>query len=93
MRIWGTADSPVRSNRGSVDAFWITNARGAVVVRKAQSVEPRATRGLHYCSWTVTNAREWFDSKNPNVRFQFTDGKLVQVLARGCDGADVRLLK
>ena len=50
-------------------------------------------KGIHYCSESVTNVREWFDGKSPDVRFQFKDGKLVQLVVRGCDGKDIELLK
>jgi hypothetical protein len=48
---------------------------------------------MHYCSESVTNIREWFDEKHPDVRFQFKENKLAQVTVRSCDGKDIRLLE
>jgi hypothetical protein len=81
------------SNRGAVDAFWIRNLNGKVIERKMNSPSANAWREVHYCAESVTNMREWFDIKNPNVRFQFAGGRLAQVVVRGCDGSDVHLLK
>lgn len=81
------------SNRGLVAAFWIRNLHGRVIGRKMNSPNWNPWRGVHYCAQSVTNVREWFDNRNPNVRFHFSDGKLLQIAVRGCDGNDVRLLK
>ena len=80
------------SNRGSENAFWIRESRGRVLVRKTHFTGKNGSQGIHYCSVSITNIREWFDSKHPNVRFQFKDGKLVQVMVRSCDGKDIHLL-
>lgn len=81
------------SNRGSENAFWIRNSHGKVIERKTHVPGPHYWRGIHYCRESVTNVREWFDAKVPDVRFQFKDGKLVQVVVRGCDGRDLYLVK
>jgi hypothetical protein len=81
------------SNRGSENAFWIRDSRGKVIERKTHFLGPHYWSGIHYCSKSVTNVREWFDAKHPDVRFRFKDGKLVQVAVRGCDGKDLHLLK
>lgn len=81
------------SNRGSENAFWIRDSQGRIVERKTHSLGPHHWLGIHYCSESVTNVREWFDAKRPDVRFQFKDGQLVQVVVRSCDGRDLRLLK
>jgi len=81
------------SNRGSENAFWIRDSHGKVIKRKTHFLGTHYCLGIHYCSESVTNVREWFDGKHPDVRFQFKDGKLVQVVVRGCDGKDLRLLK
>ena len=81
------------SNRGSENAFWIRNSRGDVIERKTHSLGPHYWQGIHYCSRSVTNVREWFDAKAPDVRFQLKDGKLVQVVVRSCDGKDLHLMK
>lgn len=79
------------SNRGSENAFWIRDASGKILHRKTHS--PEFPGGLHYCRISISNVREWFDAKNPNVRFQVKDGELVQVTVRGCDGRDLQLLR
>lgn len=81
------------SNRGSVNAFWIRDSSGKVIEHKTHFLGTHYWLGIHYCSQSVTNVREWFDAKNPDVRFQIKDGKLVQVLVRSCDGKDLHLLK
>jgi hypothetical protein len=81
------------SNRGSENAFWIRNLRGEVIERKTHHIGPHYGQRIHYCSETITNVREWFDAKAPDVRFQLKDGKLVQVVVRSCDGKDVHLMK
>ena len=81
------------SNRGSENAFWIRDSRGRVIERRTHSLGLHYWIGIHYCSESVTNVREWFDGKHPDVRFQFKDGKLAQVVVRGCDGKDLQLLK
>jgi hypothetical protein len=81
------------SNRGSLNAFWIRDSSGKVIDRKTHFFGLHYWLGVHYCSETVTNVREWFDAKNPNVRFQFKNGKLMQVYVRSCDGKNLRLLK
>jgi len=81
------------SNRGSENAFWVRDTRGNVIQRKTHFLGPDYWRGIHYCSESVTNVREWFDGKAPDVRFQFRDAKLVQVAVRSCDGKDLRLLR
>ena len=80
------------SNRGSENAFWVRDSDGKVVACKSHWVGPNLFRGIHYCSESVTNVREWFDAKDPHVRFQFGGGKLTQVVVRGCAGNDLRLL-
>jgi hypothetical protein len=80
------------SNRGSENAFWIRDSHGKVIERKTHAFGPRHWWGIHYCEESVTNVRDWFDPKNPDVRFRFADGKLVQVVVRSCDGKDLRLL-
>jgi hypothetical protein len=67
------------SNRGSENAFWIRNSQGKVIERKTHLLGLYHWWGIHYCSKSVTNVREWFDAKDPRVRFQFKDGKLVQI--------------
>jgi hypothetical protein len=81
------------SNRGSENAFWIRNSRGEVIERKTHSIGPHYWLGIHYCSKSVTNVREWFDAKAPDVRFRLKDGKLVQVLVRSCDGKELHLMR
>jgi hypothetical protein len=84
------------SNHGSENAFWIRDSHGKVIERKKhlfQIVGTNNSLGIHYCTATVTNVRVWFDWKQPDVRFRFKDGKLVQVAVRGCDGNDLQLLK
>ena len=81
------------SNRGSENAFWVRSSHGNVIGRKTHSLGPDHWRGIHYCSESVTNVREWFDGAHPDVRFQLRDGKLLQVTVRSCDGKDLDLLK
>jgi len=81
------------SNRGSVNAFWVRDSRGNVMERKTHNLGLHYWIGVHYCSESVTNVSQWFDEQHPHVRFQFSDGRLVQVTVRGCDGKDVHLLK
>jgi hypothetical protein len=81
------------SNRGSENAFWIRNSQGEVIERKTHLLGTHYWLGIHYCSESVTNVREWFDREHPDVRFQLRNGKLVQVEVRSCDGKDLRLLK
>ncbi len=73
------------SNRGSENAFWIRDLHGKVLERKTHFLGPHYWSGIHYCSESVTNVREWFDGRHPDVRFQFKDGKLVQVTVKSCD--------
>jgi hypothetical protein len=81
------------SNRGSENAFWIRDSHGMLIERKTHFFGTHYWLGIHYCSESVTNVREWFDAKHPDVRFQFKGGELVQVVVRGCDGKDLHLLK
>jgi hypothetical protein len=81
------------SNRGSENAFWIRDSQGRMIERKTHSFGLHHWWGIHYCEESVTNVREWFDKADPAVRFQFADGKLIQVLVRSCDGKDLYLLK
>jgi hypothetical protein len=81
------------SNRGSENAFWIRNSQGKLIERKTHLLGPHHWSGIHYCSESVTNLREWFDGRDPGVRFQFKDGRLVQVVVRSCDGKDLHLMK
>ena len=76
------------SNRGSTNAFWIRDSKGRVIARRTHSI----SWDFHDCTESVTNVREWFDEKNPAVRFQLNNGKLSQVVVRGCDGKDLELL-
>jgi hypothetical protein len=80
------------SNRGSENASWIRTSDGRLLKRKTHAVGRNNWVGLHYCSETVSNVREWFDEKQPNVRFQIESGKLMQVTVRSCDGKDLHLL-
>src|SRR5437879_4809230 len=73
------------SNRGSENAFWIRDRQGKVIARKTHFFGAHYWLGIHYCAESVSNVREWFDGKQPDVKFQFKDGKLVQVAVRGCD--------
>jgi hypothetical protein len=81
------------ANRGGVSAFWVRDAAGKLLERRTHDLGPRAWPGVHYCAMSVSNVREWFDLKNPNVRFGIKDGNLVQIVVRGCDGRDVQLLR
>jgi hypothetical protein len=81
------------SNRGSENAFWIRNYQGQLIQRKTHFLGPHYWQGIHYCSESVTNVREWFNEKDPEVRFQLKSGKLLQVTVRSCDGKDLQLLK
>jgi len=81
------------SNRGSENAFWIRDTHGNVIERKTHDLGVNHWWGIHYCSESVTNVREWFDAKQPDVRFEVKNGKLVQVTVRSCDGKDLHLLK
>ncbi len=81
------------SNRGSENAFWIRDTHGRVIERKSHFEGPHYWFGIHYCSESVSNVREWFDQKRPDVRFYFKDSQLLQVVVRSCDGKDLQLLK
>ena len=81
------------SNRGSDHLFWLRDTRGKVIQIKSEFYGPYHWKGIYYCGATASNVREWFDAKDPNVRFQFTSGKLAQVLVRSCDGRDLRMMK
>lgn len=81
------------SNRWSPNAFWIRDSHGRIIERKTVFFGPHYWVGIHYCKETVTNVREWFDGKHPDVRFQIKGGKLLQVIVRSCDGKDLRLMK
>jgi hypothetical protein len=74
------------SNRGSENAFWIRDRQGKLLSRKTHN-----DGGIHYCQESVTNIREWFDEKQPDVRFQFKDDKLSQLSVRSCDGKELNL--
>jgi hypothetical protein len=74
------------SNRGSENAFWIRNHQGKLIAHKTHN-----SAGIHYCHESVTNVRQWFDEKQPNVDFQIKDGKLSQVTVRSCDGKALHL--
>jgi hypothetical protein len=80
------------SNRGSENAFWIRDSHGKVIERKTHAFGLHQWWGIHYCNESVTNIREWFNKADPAVRFQFANGKLMQVLVRSCDGKDLHLL-
>jgi hypothetical protein len=80
------------SNSGSENTFRSRDSRGKVIVRKTHFLGRNYRVGLHYCSESVTNVRDWFDGKHPDVRFQFKDGKLVQVAVRSCEGKELYLL-
>src|SRR5437763_5747358 len=75
------------------NAFWMRNSHVEMIKRKSHWLGAHYWVGIHYCSESVTNIREWFDGEDPDVRFQFKDGKLVQVTVRSCDGKDLHLLK
>ena len=45
--------------------------------------------GIRFCRMSVTNVREWFDEKRPDVIFRFDGYKLTNVSVRGCDGREV----
>lgn len=81
------------SNHGSENAFWIRDSSGKLMERRTPNSGAYYWPGIHYCSESVTNVREWSDVERPDVRFQFQDGELEQVVVRGCDGKDLRLLK
>jgi hypothetical protein len=55
-----------------------------------------ATHGLaefEYCSKSVTVSREWYDEKNPQVRFALeSSGKEQGIFLRDCKGRTVELL-
>jgi len=80
------------SNRGSENAFWIRDSQGKVITRKTHFLGMHYWYGIHYCTESVTNVREWFDGKRPDVKFRFENGKLLQVTVRSCDGKELRLL-
>jgi hypothetical protein len=79
------------SNRGSKNAFWIRDRQGKLITWKTHNFSLHYWLGIHYCRYSVTNVREWFAEKQPDVKFQFKDGKLSQVSVRSCDGKEVQL--
>jgi hypothetical protein len=81
------------SNRGSENAFWIRDSLGRLIKRRTHVLGLHYWFGIHYCHESVTNVREWFDGEHPDVRFQFKNGQLEQVVVRSCDGKDLHLLK
>jgi hypothetical protein len=70
------------SNRGMVPLYWLRNFGG-----KELGLVP--VSAIHFCRRSVTNVREWFDEKNPDVTFQFDGDKLSNVTVSGCDGRAV----
>ena len=48
---------------------------------------------MHVEKRSPDNVREWFDEQQPDVRFEYTEGRLGAVVVRGCDGRDVRVTK
>jgi len=80
------------SNRGMGNLFWIRDDKGRLVQRRTDYYSLHYWPGVHYCSMSVTNVREWFDAKHPDVRFRFANTKLRQIIVRGCDGKEVPLL-
>jgi hypothetical protein len=82
------------SNRGSENAYWIRDSSGKLIKRRTHSLGLLDNLfGIHYCHESVTNVREWFDPMHPDVRFQFKNGRLEQVVVRSCDGKDLHILK
>ena len=79
------------SNRGSENAFWVRSSDGRLIKRKTHNLGRDHWVGVHYCLESVTNVRQWFDEKQPDVRFQIEAGKLVHVTVRSCDGKDLNL--
>ena len=77
------------SNRGSENAYWVRDSQGRAIASRKHS----GGAGIDYCRESVTNVREWYDGKRPDVRFEVRGGRLVQVLVRGCGGKDVPLLR
>lgn len=75
------------SNKGMTSAYWIRDRNGRVIKHRKHS-----KLFLHYCRESVTNIQEWFNEKEPNVRFILSQGKLRQVIVQGCDGKDINLL-
>jgi hypothetical protein len=70
------------SNRGVTPLFWLRDFNG-------ERIDLTPDAEIHFCQMSVTNVRVWFDSSNPNVRFQFEGDLLSRVVVRGCDGRDV----
>jgi hypothetical protein len=70
------------SNRGGVPLFWLRNFDGEEI-----GLIPVSEIG--FCKESVTNVRQWFDEKTPEVTFQFNDDRLTNVIVRGCDGKEV----
>lgn len=88
---WSIYSRSIESRLPECVLAW--DSHGKVIARKTHFRGTYYWKGIHYCSESVTNVREWFDGKSPDVRFQFKDGKLVQLVVRGCDGKDIELLK
>jgi hypothetical protein len=70
------------SNRGMVPLYWLRNSSG-------EQINLTPASGFRFCLRSVTNIRQWFDEKRPDVTFRFDGDKLTQVTARGCDGHEV----
>jgi hypothetical protein len=70
------------SNRGTVALFWLRNFDGEPI-----NLTPVAD--IRFCQMSVTNVRQWFDDKRPEVEFRFAGDKLSNVIVRGCAGNEV----
>ncbi|MBN2477395.1 MAG: hypothetical protein JXB62_22510 [Pirellulales bacterium] len=76
------------SNSGlTPDAFVLFDRNGQLLKR-----QPHDARQVHYFTLSMTLRREWFDSKNPGVRFTAAEGRLKDVLISVCDGSRVSLM-
>jgi hypothetical protein len=65
-----------------VPYFWLRNYAGEKI--NLSPVTP-----FHFCRMSVSNVRQWFDEKHPDVTFGFDGDKLSKVSVRGCDGREV----
>jgi hypothetical protein len=79
------------SNSGLVRDAYVVFDNDGNIVEKQNHEEGGGI--IKYCNTSITVIRNWYDSKNPDVKFNAFFGKLWSVSINGCDGKRVSLLK